>query len=265
MPMAAFTLVELLVVIAIIGLLLSMVMPAIHRVRDQARTMACASNLRQIGTSMHLWRNEHDGRLPAVQGGTPGNPPSPSENPNGYNLAVEVQLFMQDAHRNPPPGTHYPGGGGARKLDYWICPATTVDSHRNNPDMRYVSYAPARYLWQSASLRTDTTFWHVRINPNSARPRDATMGPAGMVMMADTVGFNPWAVHQDWQVALSYNNAHRVATLGGANGVRLSHSQGRGTNLLFLDGHVRVITDFQTNYLENFGSATAAFYDMNPL
>ena len=42
-----FTLIELLVVIAIIALLLAVLMPAMSRVRKQARTMACQSNLHE--------------------------------------------------------------------------------------------------------------------------------------------------------------------------------------------------------------------------
>ena len=59
---AGFTLVELLAVISIIGVLVGLLLPAIQRARESARSTQCKSNLRQIGIAMTRYLDQQGER-----------------------------------------------------------------------------------------------------------------------------------------------------------------------------------------------------------
>jgi prepilin-type N-terminal cleavage/methylation domain-containing protein len=63
----AFTLIELLVVIAIIGVLASLLLPALARTKDQGRNTVCVSQLRQLGIATRVYADENNNRLPAAE------------------------------------------------------------------------------------------------------------------------------------------------------------------------------------------------------
>jgi prepilin-type N-terminal cleavage/methylation domain-containing protein/prepilin-type processing-associated H-X9-DG protein len=65
-----FTLVELLVVIAIIALLAAVLFPVFAQAREKGRQTYCLSNLRQMGTAMMLYTEDHDGSYPPAVGRT---------------------------------------------------------------------------------------------------------------------------------------------------------------------------------------------------
>lgn len=58
-----FTLVELLVVIGIIALLISILIPALSGAQRRARTLACQSNLRQVGIALIAYAQENNGHI----------------------------------------------------------------------------------------------------------------------------------------------------------------------------------------------------------
>ncbi|HEX8913415.1 MAG TPA: prepilin-type N-terminal cleavage/methylation domain-containing protein, partial [Humisphaera sp.] len=60
---AGFTLVEVIIVIGIIAVLIAILLPTLSTVRELAKTTACLSNLRQIGTAAVNYAQQNDGYL----------------------------------------------------------------------------------------------------------------------------------------------------------------------------------------------------------
>lgn len=69
-----FTLIELLVVISIIAVLMSIMLPALKKVREQGKAIVCSSRQKDIGVALNLYSQDWHGQLPTANWDqTPGS------------------------------------------------------------------------------------------------------------------------------------------------------------------------------------------------
>jgi prepilin-type N-terminal cleavage/methylation domain-containing protein/prepilin-type processing-associated H-X9-DG protein len=97
-----FTLVELLVVIGIIALLVSILLPALSKARDQANRVKCSSNIRQVLLAIQIFANNHRGTLPVGWSGSPNWIGGGQEMAGNLGLGSSLEGLMNHPEKSPP-------------------------------------------------------------------------------------------------------------------------------------------------------------------
>ncbi len=210
MKQKQFTLIELLVVIAIIAILAAMLLPALNKAREKARTISCVNQLKTYNNAGLFYADSYtDHFVPGL---------SDSGNPSWYNNLTFREILQ---------------GNTDNIAKNFLCPAATLALTQTNP------VKAAQYSYGVTADEFPIVAWHSKTRATTfgdtikAYQYTKVKSPSSRMTFVDA---------QDW--AVKYDKALRstYATDGEAtqktNAVAYRHGGLETANVALFDGHV---------------------------
>jgi prepilin-type N-terminal cleavage/methylation domain-containing protein len=254
----AFTLIELLVVIAIIAILASMLLPALSKAKNKARSTRCLSTLRQWGLAAVVYATDQEDRMPrdgTDQNGQYGVDTGLSEGPGTPNDPYAWFNLLPATMGERPFSNYWNAAAGQYKRDLpfpgglgsaWHCPAAKESPKEfffQGGRFGFFSYAMNLDLKLISSIQNGIQ-GNIFDYPNMPRLGGVSM-PSATVFMLDAA-FSPTL---EAYTAIPYRNGIFPAARSDRFAKR--HNADGGF-LTFLDGHASF---FKRAYVTNGGAS----------
>jgi prepilin-type N-terminal cleavage/methylation domain-containing protein/prepilin-type processing-associated H-X9-DG protein len=223
----AFTLVELLVVIGIIALLISILLPALNKARENANTVACLSNLKQFTAANANYAAENKGYV--IPCGTPQA---------GWwcNIMVDNKYLTGPTDSGPTPQTK----------GVFFCPSGNQEFFP--PDLTNSGTVPSSRTDARGAMATQHTspISHIRIDlwygMNADEGSSTRSGaPCRRIQTTSDRQTTMNMVRRSAETVMFYDGLIYHELEVNANRINARHGRNKQTNLAFFDGHAETV------------------------
>lgn len=247
-----FTLVELLVVIGIIAILISILLPALGRVRDQANRTACMSNLRQVMIGFMMYAQQNKDKCPYG---------ARLDNPGGVDLPADWVHWRQGINNeglNSSAIAPFVNSKGEGLKALLRCPSDRLQDRITSSTGQYAySYSMNMYFEPRPGFYPPEGGPPARLSATKraaekillAEENEKTINDGFWAPGNYTATPNPqnweagWVVNWDW-LSIRHDNSKKESEPAMPNTgplARLPNLQRRGI-VCFADGHVDFVT-----------------------